>query len=955
MRVSGRSVLLASLFVLACGEGDPPDVELPTLRAPATPAPTQTGGTRLRVRVGAAEYADDGRRFRAESVDLELDAATGTLRTLSATDVRASGTDADGWSAVVPRLTLDDLVLGDGRTSARLPPTRVRLALDGRALPPLMLSGTLAMDDAGYRGRLVARTSSSAVTATALGLDRWHVDAAPLDLAELRGLVDGLPGRGTLRGEAVLARVGEDWLVRTDGLTLETGASLLHLAGAARTGPTASFEDLRARLDPLAAQDLQSMFDIDLPLGIDRLRGTLRLDGGGAGGAALVARLTALDSLDRPARLAADGRVWLDPVRLAVDVTADSLRLAPDYPVVLYARVEGAADDLTIDGAVDPLLDPRSVDPEARLDPRIHQLIDAARARFSLRLRGGAVSGSVALVEQAGESPRLMPGGLLAGADERVWLTAEGGLSADDRITIDAAADSLPLALLPWPAQLEGVTGQARARLRITGSTEAPRLAGELSATGFSLAWPEWGVMVEDASLDAELDGSRIDVDLNARRGAGRIIAVGGVDLARPLDPLHVGRSLEGANVDLVATVDRFEAVDIDSARAVIDGRISVSGPLRRPHVAGDLALVDGFVFEGRLAPDPPLDPDDPPLVELAARAPWLEDGRLRAAARAGAADDAERAAEDANPAGPDDEPGRTPPLTADVAVRLTPAFRVVDEDSDLGTDGVIRVTLGEQGLDAEGVAEIRDGFYAYYGHRFDLDGGALAIRDAEPRLAMIGSLRTADRPLASGVGGLTGIDQRMPPTTILGYSTPATVYELLRRETPLPATQAQLGSWLLFGTPVTPSEAWSEDIFWRSDEPEDFVGHRSGVQGSGLLWAYLADELYDWVPLENGYFRAGTVVTGSPYPGPLMVGSLLQATAVLDRRWELSASHIVGAGAAPGVAIRYVLRSGRLDPPARHIEIFAEPRVLPTARTRADGFDTRSRWGLRLRWVREY
>jgi hypothetical protein len=475
---------------------------------------------------------------------------------------------------------------------------------------------------------------------------------------------------------------------------------------------------------------------------------------------------------------------------------------------------------------------------------------------------------------------------------------------------------------------------------RATGSTDAPAIEADAELRGTRFELPEYGVGIDSLRTRVRLSSSRIELtDVRAFRGDGSLALSGGVQLTGPLDLRDPAAAFEGAIVAIDASLDTMTIIDMDSARAVVAGEFSVTGALARPHVTGTIAVVDGFVFEGKLAPNPPLDPDDPPYADLAADAPWPA-GRLSALAQTST---------------PETSPA--PPLTADITTTVAPDFRIIDEDSDLGALGTVRLVIDERGAFGAGDALIVDGFYAYYGELFQLAGGAFALEGTTSRLAMSGELRSADRPLGVGQGGYDGLDRRDPLIGVFGYSTPATVLELLRRRSPLPATQPELASLLLFDVPLQPIDAWDHELTWRGDEPDDMVGHRSAIQGSGLTWSFVADELYDYVPLDRGYMRAGTVRIGSRHPGWIMLGTQLEAGVHVGARLTARATHVVGGETWPGVGLRFAMREAALDPASRHIEVFNEPRFgtgLGTAGRRSD-FDVRRRTGLRVRWLWDY
>jgi hypothetical protein len=548
-----------------------------------------------------------------------------------------------------------------------------------------------------------------------------------------------------------------------------------------------------------------------------------------------------------------------------------------------------------------------------------------------------------AIVRREGEARRVTGTGAVVDSTGRVWLALRGTapLGSDGPLDVYLDADSLPLALLPVPPTVRELEGYAILHARATGSTDAPAIEADAELVDARFELPDFGTGVDSLRTRVRLAGSRIELtDVRAFRGDGSLVLTGGVQLAGPLDLRDAGAAFEGAVVAIDAALDTMTIVDMDSARAVVAGEFAVTGPLARPHLTGTLAVVDGFVFEGKLAPNAPLDPEDPPYEDLAADAPWPT-GRLSAA----------RAA-----APPEGSPSR-PPLTADVTATVAPDFRIIDEDSDLGALGAVRLVIDERGAFGSGDARIVDGFYAYYGELFQLAGGAFALAGTTSRLAMSGELRSADRPLGVGQGGYDGLDRRDPPIGVFGYSTPATVLELLRRRSPQLATQPELASLLLFDVPLQPVDTWDHELTWRGDEPDDLVGHRSAIQGSGLTWSFIADELYDYVPLDRGYMRAGTVRIGSRHPGWIMLGTQLEAGVHVGARLTARATHVVGGETWPGVGLRFAKREEALDPAGRHVELFNEPRfgtAFGTAGRRSD-FDVRRRTGLRVRWLWDY
>lgn len=842
----------------------------------------------------------------------------------------------DGAVVRVADLRLRDLRLTGERRGAVLPPTRFVVDAPGRPRIAGLLSALVDADPSGtLRFEAGVDVGGSGIDADGfLSDDRWRtaIRLGPLVLADLHPFVDAVPARGTARGTVFLEGSGGALRARTRDLRITGDSSRIAISGLvarSRTGGW-TFDDVRLDFDPVHPGDWRAWFGSDAPIDAP-LHGLLVADGDGRGGVEVSGALRA-DAADG-SRLAADvqGRFWLEPrPRLDLAVSSRSLQLADRGPLDLDLELSGNADSLAIIGRAR-----LAATPDGGLHPALRDL----PAPVVERLRGAALNVD-ARVTREGAGRRATGAAELVDSIGRSLVLVRGTapIGADGSIDLEARLDSLPLTVLPIPSRIESFEGWASASARAGGTLSAPSVDARVDLHDVRFAVPEYGTGVDSMSLGVTLQGDRIDlVDTRAYRGGGLLTLTGGVRLVAPLDLRHPERALDGAQIDLLARLDTMTIVDLDSARAVVAGRLHASGALQHPHLAGEIAVVDGFAFEGKLAPDPALDPADPPFSDLLATAPWPATA-LRHAARV----------EDASEA--DDEPL---PFTADVTATITPGFRIIDEDSDLGVSGAVRVVIDERGTAANGDAAIVDGFYAYYGEVFRMVGGTFALNDGATQLAMSGVLRDDYRPLGLGQGGGSGFDRRDPPIGIFGYSTPATVLELLRRNSPLPATQPELASLLLFDVPLQPVDAWDHELTWRGDEPADLIGHRSAIQGAGLAWSYAADELYDYVPIDRGYLRAGTLRVGSRYPGWIMLGTQLEAGLNLRRRLTMRATHVVGADAGPGVGLRYALREEATAPADRHLEIFNEPRFAASLGTagRREDVDVRRRTGVRARW----
>ncbi|HEX6998186.1 MAG TPA: translocation/assembly module TamB domain-containing protein [Gammaproteobacteria bacterium] len=162
--------------------------------------------------------------------------------------------------------------------------------------------------------------------------------------------------------------------------------------------------------------------------------------------------------------------------------------------------------------------------------------------------------------------------------------------SADGELTgeLVARADDLQVigALVPG---VEGVTGQAEARLDVSGSAAAPSIDGRLAARALGAALPRYGIELHDgrATLSASgLDGAAFDGALCS----DGCLALDG-RLALPTKaPWRLDGRIEGRD---------FRLIDTDDYRATIAPDLQVTAGPDEIRVTGRFTVDDGlFVVE---------------------------------------------------------------------------------------------------------------------------------------------------------------------------------------------------------------------------------------------------------------------------------------------------------------------------------------------------------------------
>jgi len=571
---------------------------------------------------------------------------------------------------------------------------------------------------------------------------------------------------------------------------------------------------------------------------------------------------------------------------------------------LVYRSEAGDLSRLDLGGGV--RLDPGPVlDLEVRGAP-----VRAADTAFdaTLRLRGPlpelTVDGEVAV--RGVEEARAVADG---------WVVLEEG----GKLEVRVVADPIPLAVLPWPAGVDSVRGEVAGVAWIEGTLDRPTVSGRFDVR-------RGGGIVEPVELEVEaVEGTAVFEEgwvttegLEARAGGGVLRLRGGV------------RLFGGPRrLDLELLADSVRVVDDDTAEVTLSADLGLAGPLEAPTLTGRIYDVHGWIRESFFRPSGPLDLDDPPYADLAREAPWPEGSRLRRV--------------------PPDSPL---PVRGGITVEIDRDLRVVDEDSDLRGRGTMRIIAREEGWAARGVLRVEEGFYAFFGERFRVYGGAVRFQEDgfDPFVAILAEHEDG-RVRARGYQETTTEPERFPPIEFLAYGEPATIREEVRRWSLLPATQPQLAELLIYGLEPQPVTGWRYPRFWRADDPADLFGERTDAQAAPLLWSYLADEAYDYLPIERVWLRAGDVVVGSRYPAFVVVGPVIGGGVTLSRDFEVFASQPLDGGVAPGLRARWRFRRGGA------VEAFTEARfwAAPIEGKGHPGFFTRRKNGVGVRWRWEY
>jgi translocation and assembly module TamB len=317
--------------------------------------------------------------------------------------------------------------------------------------------------------------------------------------------------------------------------------------------------------------------------------------------------------LEQPSRIAWDStslrvdslaltRAGDDPARLVADGT-----LARGGDSDFHLRLEGfhvedatrilQREELDVSGHVD--LDLAVLGPAE--SPSMNADFTVMDPRYGT-LRLSTVSGSLDYVDRASQIR-------VEGFDGRRRVVSMSGtlpldlaLAAVDQRQIDVpmdvrvTADSIDAAIaLAYLATLEDVAGTLSADLVIGGTTREPQPSGTVRlANG---GWTISALGVRHEGLQGEL-GVRPDrsVEVRLEAGGGRSSVTGTVAFD----------SIANPGLDLVVSMDQFQAVSRRDIEGMLSGAFSVTGTYQRPVAEGQLTVNQGtlFVEEFRRAAD---------------------------------------------------------------------------------------------------------------------------------------------------------------------------------------------------------------------------------------------------------------------------------------------------------------------------------------------------------------
>jgi hypothetical protein len=529
----------------------------------------------------------------------------------------------------------------------------------------------------------------------------------------------------------------------------------------------------------------------------------------------------------------------------------------------------------------------------ADLSARVTGPLDSARASGSIRI-------SEASTDRAS--------GTVTGS---VLLARPGALD------VEVIADSLPLETIPLPkGHVDELSGHVRGKVAINGTVEDPQINGALYLVDAGARIPRSGTPLTGLRGDVRIENGMAHADVRGVAGAGTLELTGTAEL------------LGDRKIDLQLRADSAMLTNLDSANVIASAGLRITGIISQPRIEGKVRLVGGWVKEDLMIRSRVIDPDDPPYAELAARVPWRSDSPLLKNVRR--------------------EPASPPRFRGNVSIEVTPAIKMIDEDSELYGAGGVLVTADSLGLHATGAIKFQGGFYTNYGERFRVFGGGYRLSNAGETLIAVRSEHERDRLGGRNFGAAAPLDW-YPGLEILAHGVMVRASEQIRRLSVLRESQTELAALLIYDEMPEPVTGFRNRRFWLADEQSDLIGEQTEAQGGALLWSYVADELYDYLPLSRAGLRGGIVTIGSRFPGLTVQGPLFRARATIGGGLELHGSWASEGSSSPGVRAQF--QRGQFS-----LVAFSEPKFFAATSTGTGhpGYFHRRRTGIGIRFDNE-
>jgi translocation and assembly module TamB len=180
----------------------------------------------------------------------------------------------------------------------------------------------------------------------------------------------------------------------------------------------------------------------------------------------------------------------------------------------------------------------------------------------------------------------------------------------DGPLSVHAHGDSVDLGILEaFTPAVRQVSGEFSTDVNVTGTWDAPRLAGSLEFRDGAMSLPGLGVRYERIQGRGRFQGDSLVLDNVALRSGGGSLAITGTvrleDLARPV-------------LSLGFQANQFRALDV-SRFLTLDGTggLRLEGPLFKATLSGNLTANSGVLYFADLVTKRIIDLEDPTIADL--------------------------------------------------------------------------------------------------------------------------------------------------------------------------------------------------------------------------------------------------------------------------------------------------------------------------------------------------
>lgn len=359
-------------------------------------------------------------------------------------------------------------------------------------------------------------------------------------------------------------------------------------------------------------------------------------------------------------------------------------------------------------------------------------------------------------------------GATLAVADARLPVNlalqgVTGSRLLDRPMTVDFAADSLPLDLIPhFTDAVSEVQGTAVGRIAMRGTLTRPVLVGVLAVNDGQMVITQTGMRITNIAASVRMLRDSVYVDSIAGRARGPVSIRGVVAVGSWRNPTF----------DLHLVANDAEVMNSDLGRLRADAGLALTGPFDRAYVSGKVTVTQGAVYTHRSngnvisAGDPALfnvvdTTDTDELALVAPPSPLIQNLRM----------------------------------DVQVAVNRNTWVRSRDGNVEIYTEYPITVRYARQQLSLLGSVSTDRGEYTFMSKRFQVERGSAMFtggRELNPLLQIAAEydVTPAGQPTLH-INVLVGGTLRHPNVQLTSDAQP-------------PKSQSELLSYLAFGRSTT-------------------------------------------------------------------------------------------------------------------------------------------------------